>query len=87
MHRFHEIRYLCGEVDEISALAPHLEPVRVTKDEAGTVIETVSNEVEDAYFAHFKLTTGAVGTLFGGAAGHGEPTSMGDGPVIYGTKG
>jgi hypothetical protein len=87
VHRFHEIRYLCGEVEEISALAPHLEPVRVTRDETGKVIESVDNEVEDAYFAHLKLTTGAVGTLFGGAAGHGEPSSMEEGPVIYGTKG
>jgi 1,5-anhydro-D-fructose reductase (1,5-anhydro-D-mannitol-forming) len=87
VHRFHEIRYLCGEVDEISALAPRFEPVRVTKDDAGQITDTVKNEVEDAYFAQFRLRGGAVGILFGGPAGHGEPTSMGEGPVIYGTKG
>ena len=87
VHRFHEIRYLCAEVDEISALAPRFEPVRVTRDDTGKVVESVDNEVEDAYFANFRLTTGGVGTLFGGPAGHGEPSSMEQGPVIYGTRG
>jgi predicted dehydrogenase len=87
VHRFHEIRYLCGEVDEISALAPRFEPVRVTRDERGQIVESVDNEVEDAYFANFRLTTGAVGTLFGGPAGHGEPSGMERGPVIYGSQG
>jgi len=87
VHRFHEIRYLCGEVDELSALTPHLEPVRVTRDEQGRVTDSVNNEVEDAYFSQFTLTTGGVGNLFGGPAGHGEPSSMERGPVIYGTTG
>lgn len=87
VHLFHNIRYLCGEIDEISAIAPQLEPVRVIRGESGEVIESVKNEVEDAYFAHLKFASGAVGTAFGGVAGHGEPTGMKDGPVIYGTKG
>lgn len=87
VHRFHEIRYLCGEVAEISALAPRLEAVRVTRNDAGDIVESVNNEVEDAYFANFKLAAGGVGTLFGGHAGHGEPSAMEKGPVIYGTKG
>jgi len=87
VHLFDQIRYLCGEVDEIGAMAPRLEPRRVIRDEAGRVIESVENEVEDAYFAHLKLASGAVGTVFGGVAGHGEPTGMKDGPAIYGTKG
>jgi predicted dehydrogenase len=87
VHRYHEIRYLCGGVGEISALTPRFEPVRVTKDETGRVIDSVDNEVEDCYFAQFKLPNGGVGLLFGGPAGHGEPMGMGDGPVIYGSKG
>ena len=87
VHTFDVIRYLCGEISEISALAAQLEPVRVIRDEAGRVIERVDNEVEDVFFANLRFESGAVGTLFGGLAGHGEPTGMRDGPVIYGTKG
>ena len=87
VHTFDVIRYLCGEISEISALAAQLEPVRVIRDEGGRVIERVDNEVEDVFFANLRFESGAVGTLFGGLAGHGEPTGMRDGPVIYGTKG
>jgi predicted dehydrogenase len=87
VHTFDVIRYLCGEITEVNALAAQLEPVRVIRDEAGVVTETVDNEVEDVYFANLRFGSGAVGTLFGGLAGHGEPTSLDEGPVIYGTKG
>ena len=87
VHLFDWIRYLCGEIDEISAMAPQFEPVRVIRDEQGNVIESVKNEVEDAYFAHLKFKNGAVGEIFGGVAGHGEPTGMKDGVAIYGSKG
>ena len=87
VHLFDEIRYLCGEIDQISALAPQFEPRRYIRDEAGQVIETVDNEVEDAYFAHLEFANGAVGEIFGGVAGHGEPTGMRDGAAIYGSLG
>jgi predicted dehydrogenase len=47
----------------------------------------VRNEVEDVYFAHLVFESGAVGAIFGGVAGHGEPTGMRDGAVVYGTSG
>jgi predicted dehydrogenase len=87
VHTFDVIRYLCGEISEIGALASQLEPVRVVRDEAGCTIESVVNEVEDVYFANMRFESGAVGVLFGGLAGHGEPTGMRDGPVVYGTRG
>ncbi len=87
VHLFDLIRYLCGEISEISALTAQLEPVRVIRDDSGKVIEAVDNEVEDVYFAHLRFESGAVGNVFGGLAGHGEPTGMRDGAVIYGTKG
>ena len=87
VHLFDHIRYLCGEISEISALTAQLEPVRVTRDESGKVIVAVDNEVEDVYFALLRFESGAVGNVFGGLAGHGEPTEMRDGAVIYGTKG
>jgi predicted dehydrogenase len=87
VHTFDLIRYLCGEISEIGALAAQLEPVRVIRDEVGAMVQSVDNEVEDAFFANLRFESGAVGTLFGGLAGHGEPTGMRDGPVVYGSKG
>ena len=87
VHLFDRIRYLCGEVDEIGALAPRFEARRHTRDAAGNILESVDNEVEDAYFAQLRFASGAVGTIFGGVAGHGEPVGLPGGPVIYGSKG
>jgi predicted dehydrogenase len=87
VHLFDQIRYLCGEVDEVSALTAQLEPRRVIRDAQGRVVQAVENEVEDAYFAHLKFVSGAVGTILGGVAGHGEPTRLEGGAVVYGTLG
>ena len=87
VHFFDQIRYVAGEIDEISALAPQLERTRVVRDEAGRVIESVENEVEDAYFVLMRFRGGAVGQMLGGVAGHGEPTGNALSPIIYGTKG
>jgi 1,5-anhydro-D-fructose reductase (1,5-anhydro-D-mannitol-forming) len=87
VHLFDRIRYLCGEVDEIGSVAPRFEAKRYTRDAEGQIIDSVDNEVEDAFFANLRFANGAVGTVFGGAAGHGEPTSLPDGSVIYGSKG
>jgi predicted dehydrogenase len=87
VHTFDLIRYLCGEVGEMGALAAQVEPVRVLRDARGAVVESVENEVEDVFFTSFRFASGAVGTLFGGLAGHGEPTGLRDGPVVYGSSG
>ncbi len=87
VHLFHQIRYLCGEIQEMSAMATRLEPLRVTRDDSGRVVQSLESEVEDTYFAHLKFANGAVGAIFSGAACHGEPTGIQQGPAIYGTKG
>jgi len=87
VHLFDEIRYLCGEIDQITAMAPRFEPIRVTRDDAGRVVESMRSEVEDAYFAHLKFRSGACGSVSGGVAGHGEPTGLEGGTAIYGTTG
>jgi 1,5-anhydro-D-fructose reductase (1,5-anhydro-D-mannitol-forming) len=87
VHLFDQLRFLCGEIEEISAMAPRFEARRYTSDESGRVVDSVDNEVEDAYFAHLRFESGAVGEVFGGVAGHGEPTGMRDGAALYGAKG
>jgi predicted dehydrogenase len=87
VHLFSQIRYLAGEIEEMSAVAACLETRRVTRDEEGQVTRSVECDVEDTYFAHLKFVNGAIGAIFGGAAGHGEPTGLEKGAAIYGTKG
>jgi predicted dehydrogenase len=87
VHLFHRIRYLCGEVRELTAMARTFEPVRYRRDASGRVIETVQCDADDAFFATFELATGGIGQVSFTWAGHGEPTGLPDGMVIYGTKG
>ncbi|MCZ6675853.1 MAG: Gfo/Idh/MocA family oxidoreductase, partial [Candidatus Poribacteria bacterium] len=85
VHQFNALRYTCGNVDEISALAKILEPTRVERDESGNIIREIKNDVEDVFMALLKFENGAIGQLSFSWAGHGEPINIGSG--IYGSKG
>lgn len=86
-HIFDRLRYQCGEVDTVSALARAIEPVRYTRDEGGKVIEEVQCEVDDTFFALLEFASGAIGNLLFSWAGHGEHTGFEGGGAIYGSKG
>lgn len=87
VHLFHNIRYLMGPVQEISAYTAILEPERFDRDQYGNVLDAVGNEVEDAFFANLKFANGAIGTTFGGWGGHGPGSGFGKGATIYGSRG
>jgi predicted dehydrogenase len=85
-HSFHRLRSLCGEVETVAAVARTFEPVRYLRDEAGTVLDTVDCDTDDAFMALATFDSGAIGQLSFSFAGHGEPT-IPPGPVLYGTRG
>ena len=85
VHTFHILRYLCGEVAEISGLVKTLEKVRFTQDETGRIVEKVESEVDDTYLALARFRNKAIAQIFFSWAGHGEPTTIPR--SIYGTKG
>ena len=87
VHLFHNIRYLMGSVAEISAYTAILEPERFERDQHGNVLASVTNEVEDAFFANLRFENGAIGTTFGGWAGRGAGSGLAKGSTIYGTGG
>jgi predicted dehydrogenase len=87
VHLFHRIRYLCGDVATVGALARTFEPIRYRRDENGNVLETIRADADDAFMATFELANGAIGEMSFTWAGHGPATSLPDGMVIYGTKG
>jgi predicted dehydrogenase len=87
VHLFHRLRYLVSEVEEVSAMTAIFEPERYTFDAQGNIIARVRPDVDDAFFATFRFTTGALGQMSFTWAGHGEPTRLAEGMVLYGTKG
>jgi predicted dehydrogenase len=83
VHLLHELRYLVGPIDAISGVTRIFEPTRALLPTA----ERIACDVDDAFFATVTFASGAVGQLTFTWAGHGAPTSMPDGRVIYGTRG
>ncbi len=85
VHFFNVLRYTCGEVDEISALAKTFEPFRYHRDDAGNIIDKIDADVEDTFMALMKFTNGAIGQFTFSWGSHGE--SVGVPRSIYGSKG
>lgn len=83
VHLLHEFRYLAGDIDSMYALTRTFEPTRCLPGD----VERVTCDVDDAFFATVSFASGAVGQLTFSWAGHGVPTSMPEGRVIYGTRG
>lgn len=85
VHLWHMARYWCGEVRELFAYTPTLEPVRYTRDEQGNIVQQVLPDADDTFFALCRFERGiygVVGFSWGGHAGRiGVPTSL------FGTKG
>ncbi|HEX3815751.1 MAG TPA: Gfo/Idh/MocA family oxidoreductase [Mycobacteriales bacterium] len=82
VHLMHQIRYLMGPIEEISALTRTLEPVRRGGDGLAVV-----NQLEDLYLAQFRFASGALGSTFSSWGGHGERSGLDASPIIYGAAG
>jgi predicted dehydrogenase len=87
VHQAHWFRYLAGEVRTMTAVARVIEPERVRRNAAGEVIERFTPDADDAFFALPEFENGAIGNFSFTWAGHGEPTSLPEGRVVYGSKG
>lgn len=86
-HLFDRLRYVAGEIDTVTALARVMEPTRVTRDDAGDVIDRVACDTDDTFFALLQFASGAVGNLLFSWAGHGEATAFDGGGAVYGSRG
>lgn len=87
VHQFDMLRHLCGEMKDVSGRTSIVEPVRVTVDASGAVVDQVDCDADDTFFASFESESGATGTLFASWAGRGTNTVLGAGSVFYGTGG
>jgi predicted dehydrogenase len=86
-HLFDLLRYQCGEIAEVMALARTIEPARVTRDESGRIVDQVHCDADDTFFALLQFASGAVGNIVFSWAGHGEQTHFDGGGAIYGSRG
>lgn len=92
VHLAHRLRYLVGEVRQLTALARVFEPERVrpvlrSAQGAGAPVERYPADADDAFFALPEFESGAIGTLAFSWAGHGAPTGLPGGSAIYGDRG
>lgn len=87
VHLAHRLRYLVGEVARLTAVTRVFEPERVRRDDSGAVLSRHAADADDAFFALPEFANGAVGTLAFTWAGHGAPTGLPEGSVIYGDRG
>ncbi|MEM1443623.1 MAG: Gfo/Idh/MocA family oxidoreductase [Verrucomicrobiota bacterium] len=86
-HFFDMIRHIGGsEVTTVTAQTQVVEPTRYLLRD-GERVDPISCDADDTFYAHFELESGGAGTMFGSWGGHGAATSIGDGPVFYGTNG
>lgn len=86
VHWAHQIRYACAEVKAVTARTRVFEPVRVSRDTSGGVLQTVAADADDAFFAFYDLEGGGVAQTTFTWAGHGRPISLGP-LVVYGSRG
>lgn len=90
VHIAHRLRYLVGEVDTMTAVMRTYDPQREVRDPDGTVHDTITADVDDAFFAipEFALgPNGPAGMLSFTWSGHGAPTGLPGGLTLYGTRG
>ena len=87
VHLFHQLRYVLGEVVDVSAVARTIEKIRYTRDPTGNVVEQTEADVDDTFIATSRFTSGAQATLVWSWACHGEPSGFDGGTVMYGSKG
>jgi len=87
VHHMDVVRYILGEVQSVQALARTLEVERFCRDAAGRVVERVSPDVDDTYFAGVTCSGGAIAQLFLSWAGRGAPLPLPSLPAFYGSRG
>lgn len=85
VHLWHLARYWCGDVDEIFAYTPNLEPIRYIKDERGKILQQIQTDADDTFMALCKFENGAYGLASFSWGGHAGRVSA---PIsVFGTKG
>ena len=87
VHLFHLVRYLGGNIRNISGRTAVIEPERVTLDAQGREINRVPCDADDIFFADYETENGVAGNLCASWCGHGEATKLGQGQVFYGAQG
>lgn len=87
VHFFQRLRYVCGPIARVYGSVRTFEPIRYKRDATGEVVEKVEVDVDDTMFCQVEFADGGVAHLSASWAGHGPPTQLPGGMVIYGSRG
>ena len=88
VHFFNRIRTICGPVKEVNAYSKTLEPTVVLVDpESREEMESFENQVDDAFFANFRLENGAIGHLTCAKTTHAVALAFPGGINVWGRSG
>ena len=88
VHIFNGVRHICGPVEAVSATWRVLEPTRVLlTDDDSAVAEEIPNEVDDAFFANFRLKNGGLGHAAVARSARGRRIGVPGGTNIWGSRG
>lgn len=89
VHLFHHLRYVAGEIAQVSGWTSLQETQRTTRDPAGAVTAEIACDAEDTLITTFETSRGVLGSLAASWAGHGRglKTGSGRGMCYYGTAG
>lgn len=87
VHLAHLLSMVLGPPRWVQATARTLANERYTRDESGTIIDTVRADVDDTVTATFGFDSGALATLFWSWAGTPTPVGIEGAPVLVGSDG
>jgi len=87
VHFFQHLRRVCGPISSVYGTVRTFERRRYTRDASGAVIVDVEANVDDTMFCQVEFGDGGIGHVSASWAGHGVPTELPGGMVIYGEKG
>jgi len=87
VHLYNVLRYLCGDITRVSAVARTFESRRFLWDAEGQTREEVACDVDDTFFALLEFANRALGQITFSWAGHGDGIGLPGGRAIYGSRG
>jgi predicted dehydrogenase len=84
VHLFNHFRFVAGEISSVEARTETLEPIRVTRDAQGKVVDRIDCDADDTILASFRTDNDVTGSITASWAGHGGGTLTGGGRgIVY----
>ena len=87
VHFFHQLRFILGEVVDVTANASTIEKTRTSRNPSDEIIDEIECDVDDTFVATGRFASGAQATMIWSWACHGETSGFDGGTLLYGSRG